>query len=397
MDHPRRHGRPGAFRSVVLCAELGRVAGLPGCSLRPADVGRGAWTYRRHTGRETAPTSPAREAWVIAGRRGGKSRIAALVGCYLAAFRDWRSVLAPGETGVVMLLASDRRQARVLLKYVRAFLDSSPMLRRLVASDGKETIELTNGITIEVVTAHFARVRGFSIVAAVLDEVAFWEPSDDAANPDRAGRRGAAAGYGDDGRALTRHQQPSRPPWRALRPVPPPLRAGRRAVLVWRAETLAMNPTIRRQVIDEAMELDPAAARSEWLGEWRNDTEAFVTAEAIDAVTVPGRKRLPPVAGVHYAAFTDAASGGGKDSWTLGIAHAEENRAVLDVAFERRPPFSPEAVVLELARIAREYQVTTIVGDATRPASSARRSPGLDAAMSRARGRGRSVTWSCCH
>jgi len=30
-----------------------------------------------------------REAWVIAGRRAGKSRIAALVAVYLATFRDY--------------------------------------------------------------------------------------------------------------------------------------------------------------------------------------------------------------------------------------------------------------------------------------------------------------------
>jgi hypothetical protein len=44
--------------------------------------------YRRHTGRQDAPTAPAREAWVIAGRRAGKSRIAALLAVYVASFRD---------------------------------------------------------------------------------------------------------------------------------------------------------------------------------------------------------------------------------------------------------------------------------------------------------------------
>src|SRR5437773_2684341 len=29
--------------------------------------------YRTHTGRETPPTAPARECWIPAGRRGGKS------------------------------------------------------------------------------------------------------------------------------------------------------------------------------------------------------------------------------------------------------------------------------------------------------------------------------------
>ena len=71
-----------------------------------------AASVRRHTGRQALPTAPAREAWLVVGRRGGKSRIAALVAVYLACFRDYRSALAPGERGTVMLLAADRRQAR---------------------------------------------------------------------------------------------------------------------------------------------------------------------------------------------------------------------------------------------------------------------------------------------
>jgi hypothetical protein len=40
----------------------------------------GLVVFSQHTGRTQLPTQSAREAWVIAGRRGGKSRIAALCG-----------------------------------------------------------------------------------------------------------------------------------------------------------------------------------------------------------------------------------------------------------------------------------------------------------------------------
>src|SRR5262245_26757339 len=60
---------------------------------------------RRCTGQQQLREAPAREAWVIVGRRGGKSRVAALVGVFLACFRDYSAVLAPGERGTVMLLA----------------------------------------------------------------------------------------------------------------------------------------------------------------------------------------------------------------------------------------------------------------------------------------------------
>src|SRR4051812_21533791 len=65
-------------------------------------------TYRALTGRTSAPTQPASELWAVCGRRAGKSRIAALVATFCATCRTY--VLAPGERGVFMVLAADRRQ-----------------------------------------------------------------------------------------------------------------------------------------------------------------------------------------------------------------------------------------------------------------------------------------------
>jgi hypothetical protein len=76
--------------------------------------------YREHTGRTRPPTGPAREVWNIGGRRGGKTRIAALLATFLACFRSY--VLAPGETGVVMVIAVDKTQAKVCFDYIRAFI-----------------------------------------------------------------------------------------------------------------------------------------------------------------------------------------------------------------------------------------------------------------------------------
>ncbi|MGH7266386.1 MAG: terminase large subunit domain-containing protein [Candidatus Rokuibacteriota bacterium] len=140
-------------------------------------------TYRRHTGRQAMPTQPAREGWFVVGRRGGKSRMAALVAVYLACFRDYRPYLAPGERGTIMLIAADRRQARTVFRYITGLLDSVPMLASLIERRTRDTIHLRNRVTIEIHTASFRAVRGYTICAAVLDEVAFW-PSEDSANPD---------------------------------------------------------------------------------------------------------------------------------------------------------------------------------------------------------------------
>ena len=110
----------------------------------PLDSEADAALFAACSGRTEPQTAAAREAWAIVGRRGGKSRVAALVAVYLACFRDYRAILAPGEVGTVAVIAADRRQARTIMRYIGAFFDAVPMLRRLAIGRTKESIELSN-------------------------------------------------------------------------------------------------------------------------------------------------------------------------------------------------------------------------------------------------------------
>src|SRR5262249_32664636 len=68
------------------------------------------------------------------------------------------------------------------------------------------------------------------------------------------------------------------------------------------------------------------------------------------------------IAGVQYVAAVDP-SGGSSDSMTLAISHKENENAILGCIREVKPPFSPEAVVLEFAEVLRTYRVREVVGD----------------------------------
>jgi molybdopterin-guanine dinucleotide biosynthesis protein A len=56
----------------------------------------------------------------------------ATIAVFLAAFKDWRRYLAPGEVGVIMIIAADRRQARVIMRYCVGLLKAVPMLANLI-------------------------------------------------------------------------------------------------------------------------------------------------------------------------------------------------------------------------------------------------------------------------
>jgi hypothetical protein len=320
---------------------------------------------RQCLGGRELPTQPAREGWLIVGRRGGKSAFAAVVAIYLACFRTYR--LAPGERGVFMVIAADRRQARVVKRYIAGLLRDTPILAPLIANETKEAIELTNGITIEIHTASFRAVRGYTIVGAVCDEIAFW-PVDDSANPDteilNALRPAMATVPGALLLCISSPYARRGELWRAHRE-----HFGKTGdALVWQADTRTMNPTVPQAEIDRAYAADPAVAAAEYGAEFRRDVESFVSREALNACTVPGRLELPPGATAsRLVAFVDPAGGSGGDSMTLAIAaparRGEIAGSTLVLLREVRSLFSPDAVVSEFASELKTYGLARVTGD----------------------------------
>jgi hypothetical protein len=318
--------------------------------------------YQRHTGRTAPPSAPFAEAALVVGRRGGKSFILALIGVYLATFHDYRPYLQPGERATVLIIAADRRQARVIFRYVRALLMLVPMLARLIERQTADSTDLSNGVSIEVGTASFRTTRGYAICAALCDEIAFWR-TDDAAEPDYeivgAIRPGMAqfpnamllVGSSPHAKRGVLHDAHKR-----FYGKDDP------RVLVWQAETRAMNPTVPQRVIDEAAERDPASAAAEFGAEFRNDIETFLPVDAIEPVVPRGVLERAPLRDETYAAFVDP-SGGAADSMTLAIAHVEDSRGILDAVRERRAPFSPDDVVREFAALLNRYGVSEVYGD----------------------------------
>lgn len=126
-------------------------------------------------GSENAPKREFHEITYICGRRSGKSdRLAANIAVFEAVTGGHEKHLIPGERGHIVVIAQDKRAARVLYRYMRAKLEGSFLLRELIQDVRKEEIDLTNGLTISIFPCSFRATRGFSIPVAVLDEVAFF-------------------------------------------------------------------------------------------------------------------------------------------------------------------------------------------------------------------------------
>jgi hypothetical protein len=197
------------------------------------------------TSRETWPASPFAEVTVIAGARSGKgSRVAGPLVLYEALFADHEKYLHPGGRGVIPLVAQNERATKVAFWYVRDYLTRSPLLASTVAEVLTLEITLINGLMISCFPCTQRSLRGWSIPAAVMDELAFYrlEGQADSDVEVQASIRRGMVGF---------------PAPRLVKVSTPYMRSGvlfedfRRAfgqpdpdLLVWRAPTRLMNPTI---------------------------------------------------------------------------------------------------------------------------------------------------------
>jgi hypothetical protein len=242
--------------------------------------------YRKHTGLSEPPTRPARYAELVVGRRGGKSRILALIATYLACVLDHRDYIVPGETPVVAIIAKDRTQARVILSYIAGFIREVPLFAELLEEELSESLRLSNGVVIEVHTASIGAPRGRTFLAVLCDETAFW-PMGDSANPDveviNAVRPGlstipysllliASSPYAKRGILYANYAK-----YFGKDDAP---------VLVWQGTTEEMNSSlVGDPLIAEMYAEDNERALAEFGAQFRSDIVTFITREAVEGLS----------------------------------------------------------------------------------------------------------------
>jgi len=326
--------------------------------------------YRECTGRQTAPTAAFAEATVIAGARAGKdSRIAAPIACYEAIFGRHERRLGRGERGMIPLIAQDQRATQIAFTYIREYLTGSPLLKSLIKEVLASEITLGNRITIKCFPCTLRALRGWSVPAGVMDEVAFY-------------RLEGQADADVEIQASIRRGMIAFPTTRLVKISTPFMRGGilyddftrgfgqdNPDLLVWKASSLVMNPTTAER-LEQMRRLDPVRFAREYEAEFTEDVDAFLSAASVDQAVMRGRRELPPRGDMRYVAAVDP-SGGGADAFTLAIVHTEgrdsERRIVQDVMRGWRTrgtePADLEGIVKEIATICRRYRLTSVYGD----------------------------------
>jgi len=302
------------------------------------------------------------ESLILTGRRSGKSKIAAVVAGFEAVLSGKEKLLSKGEIGLVPLIAPSKRQAQVERSYIRAIFEAD-LLQQEIVSETKEGFKLANGVYISVLVGDFRLVRNFTVLACIISEAAFFGLSEEsriksdtellrAVRPSLATVNGRltciSSPYAQKGYCFSAHKKYFGN------------NSGR--ILVWNSPSRTMNPTLPQSVVDDAMTEDLQAAKSEYLGEFRQDIVIWLPREVIESAVKKSRKELLPRFGTDYRAFVDV-SGGRSDSSAICISHLQDKKVVIDYLHEFKSPHNPHKVIGMMVETLRKYGVRRITGD----------------------------------
>jgi hypothetical protein len=319
--------------------------------------------FRAVAGDREPPEKRVEELWVIAGRRAGKDSIASFLASQIAVSGEYEGILRPGEKATVLCLASTKDQASIVLNYCKAYFEKSQHLAAMVVRETADGFELDNGAEIIVAPNSYKSVRGRTYCCAIFDETSFWR-DETSVNPDTEVYNAVLPGLSTlPGSMLIGISTPYRKSGLLYEKWQHHFGKDDDALLVIRAASRQLNPTLDQGRIAAALLKDKEAQAAEWLAEWRADLADYVDRQVVEDLVVKDRRELLPEPGVYYEAVCDP-SGGSSDSFTLAIAHRDAHgRGVLNCVREAVPPFSPARVISEYAALLRTYRISRVYGD----------------------------------
>lgn len=355
---------PGIFGSILpgesWAAWRVLLIALMGEKLTPAERA----IFTELTGREIEPGVRVDEFWGIVGRRGGKTRAIAVLGAYIAGLVDVSDILAPGERASLPIISASLYQANKAFQYLDGIFSGVPAFKKLVTGQTSDTISLSTRVDIECRPASFRTIRGGTCVAIVGDEVSFWR-SDNSANPDTEILNAARPSLATTGGLLAAITSPYSQRGEAYKTFKDHFgQAGDPKIIVAKAPSRTMNPSLQQSVIDRAYQRDAAAASAEYGAEFRKDISGWADRALIETAVDYGVTVRPPDSAkrLNYRSGCDP-SGGASDSFTMAIAHDEGNVAILDCLLEIKAPFNPTSATELIAETLKSYGLSETVGD----------------------------------
>jgi hypothetical protein len=123
---------------------------------------------------EAIERGPKIHAWAL-GRRSGKSTMCALAGLWDATLRpELDAMIRRRERRHVVVVATNRRQARLVLDAARSIVAGSKLLQGLLIGESEDELEFSTNASFSAFACTARSGRGWAISTLLCDEFAFF-------------------------------------------------------------------------------------------------------------------------------------------------------------------------------------------------------------------------------
>jgi hypothetical protein len=319
-----------------------------------------------------------REGWFIFGRRGGKTdAIASTVVAYEAILGGHEDRLRPRQQGVCFQIAQDLRLARNSLHFIRAAIESSPLMEKEIVQVTADRIDFKNRFTIACVPATLKSVRGYASPISVMDEVGVWYQESESANPDYQiydavspgqvqfpNRKivGISTPWNKSG-LLYKYHEAGTEGWKYKLQA---LREEYQGVCVLKGPTAVLgNKLVEREFLKKEKDRNPMAFEREMLAEFQDSISGFIPSILVNDAVDHGIYQRPYDPRYTYYAAMDPAFK--RDAFGFAICHNQKGTIVVD-AVQRMVPangetLNPGAVLDVIIPLMRAYRCNLIYSD----------------------------------
>lgn len=326
------------------------------------------------TGRDDYPGVAFQEATILAGARAGKdSRIACPIANYEAVFGGHERHLARGEQAVIPLVAPGQLGTRVAYGFIKSHFAESKLLKNMLEDEPTAgEIKLKNRTSIICFPCTKSALRGWSIPAGILDEVAFFR-AEGAADSDAEIQTSIRRGMINF--PATRFLKISTPFGKSgllYDDFKNHFGTGSPDLLVWKAASAFMNPSLKASRLEREKRLDPLRYAREYEADFREDLDTFLPVAWIESAVVAGRHEMARSVEVHHVGAVDVSglgSGANADAFTLNISHATtDGKVIQDLSRgwrkSRSSSINLAGTLNEIKGIITAYGADAVYGDA---------------------------------
>lgn len=322
----------------------------------------------------------------IIGRRGGKTTLAAMLAIYCAIITNWRPYLQKTPFATVLVLSHSREFSDEVLEIIRTFIETSPVLKRLINLKKKNTTSTMNlsvpffddsrkitysRVQIKVGAASSKTTRGIAACAVICDEIAFWNLDENMKETDEKIMKAVRPATKQFGRKalLIKISSPGIKQGVLYKEF---LKWGKGELpstySVFKAPSWVWNTILPKEEFIEEWELDQDGFDTEYRANFVDSLSNFILPEFIDMATIKGATFNPPEAKrsqVVYRAAIDAAFK--KDHFTFSVVGHFENRIKQYVLKgwkgTKKNPVKAKDVAEYARTICKEYGIDEVAAD----------------------------------